>query len=92
MIISIKDALSHTEVDERDNKTFIAGKKYCSRSIGDHNCIFEITVISRTDKTLCYTYGNRTRRSKIHLDDYGEYIRPDNYSMSPTFHAFGKLD
>jgi len=33
---------------------FEEGKTYQTRSIGDNNCIFEITVIKRTAKTVTY--------------------------------------
>jgi hypothetical protein len=31
---------------------FESGKTYQSRSIGDHNCIFTMQVVSRTAKTI----------------------------------------
>lgn len=68
-------------------KKFEVGKKYYSRSICDHECIYEIEVISRTDKTITYMYDGEKRRSKIHISDNVEYIRPDNYSFAPTFRA-----
>ena len=67
---------------------FEIGDTYSTRSICDHDCIFEIKVISRTDKMLTYDYSSDTRRSKIKIDaDGNEYITPDNYSMAPTFRA-----
>lgn len=67
---------------------FEIGTTYGSRSICDHNCIFEIEVISRTDKMIKYKYMNKIRTSKIKLDSDGnERIQPDNYSMAPSFRA-----
>ena len=66
---------------------FEVGKTYATRSICDHECIFEIKIISRTAKTVTYDYMGETRRSKIHEDSDGEFIRPDRYSMAPTFRA-----
>ena len=72
---------------------FEPGITYASRSICDHNCIFEIKTISRTEKTLTYKYDNQIRRSSIHIDSQGnEFIRPDNYSMAPIFRATRPLE
>lgn len=68
-------------------KKFEEGKTYTLRSICDHECIFEITVISRTEKSLTYLYEKRKRRSSLRTDNDSEFIRPDNYSMAPVFRA-----
>lgn len=68
-------------------KKFEVGNKYYSRSIHDHKCIYEIEVVSRTDKTITYLYDGLKRRSKIKVDESGEYVTPDNYSMAPVFRA-----
>lgn len=68
-------------------KKFEVGKKYYSRSIHDHECIYEIEVVSRTDKTITYMYDGFKRRSKIKVNERGEYVTPDNYSMAPVFRA-----
>lgn len=72
-------------------KKFEVGHTYQTRSIGDHDCIFEIMVTSRTAKTVSYLYMGKQRRSNIKVDDNGEWIRPDNYSMSPTFRAHREI-
>lgn len=67
---------------------FEAGKTYSTSSVGDHNCIFKIEIISRTEKSaLIKSFMGDTRRAKIHADhfDGGEYIRPENYSFAPIF-------
>lgn len=60
-----------------------------ARSIGDHNCIFEIKVLSRTEKTAkIINYHGYETRCKIYTDENGdEYLEPEKYSMSPRFHA-----
>lgn len=68
-------------------KTFEIGKEYFSRSTCDHNCIYTVKVLKRTAKTVTYIYDNEERRSKIRVDESGEYIKPDNYSMAPVFRA-----
>ena len=60
-----------------------------ARSLGDHNCIFDIKVFGRTAKTadILDIYGNR-RKAKIYVDDNGdEYLMPERYSMAPIFRA-----
>ena len=89
----VKEAIetAHKKAAEKKAETsFEIGGKYYSRSICDHECIFAIEVIKRTAKTVTYNYEGRTRRSTIHHDENGEYIRPDNYSMAPVFRATRK--
>ena len=69
-------------------KKFEIGKKYQTRSACDHDCVFEIAIIKRTEKTVTFKdYENRVRRSKIQIDNEGEYIIPDKYSMAPIYRA-----
>lgn len=68
-------------------KTFEIGKTYTARSIGDRNCIFEIEVTGRTEKTIKYNYEGKERRSKIKINNDGEYVIPENYSFAPIFRA-----
>ena len=66
---------------------FEVGKTYGTASIGDHECIFTVKVIKRTDKTVTIE-GFRNKRCKVHVNQRGiEYIRPENYSMAPIFDA-----
>ncbi len=63
-----------------------AGTTLKSRSICDHNCIFVLKVISRTAKTaIVHDWMRGTRKTKIHVDDRGEFLMPERYSMAPTF-------
>ncbi len=66
---------------------FEIGKEYTTRIICDSNCVFRITVTGRTAKTVSYNYLGRSRRSMVHVDQDGEWIQPDRYSMAPTFRA-----
>lgn len=68
---------------------FEVGKTYATRSICDHDCIYTIEVIKRTDKTITYKEDDTVRRAKIRFNDDNncEYIRIGNYSMSPNFSA-----
>lgn len=68
---------------------FEVGKTYATRSICDHDCIYTIEVIKRTDKTITYKEYDTVRRAKIRFNDDYEYIRVGNYSMAPNFSAKG---
>lgn len=66
---------------------FEIGKEYFTHSICDSECRFTIKVTGRTEKTVSYIYQGESRRSKIRVDESGEYIQPDRYSMAPVFRA-----
>ncbi|WP_332869989.1 hypothetical protein [Clostridioides difficile] len=66
---------------------FEVGKTYATRSICDHDCIYTIQVIKRTDKTITYKEEDTVRRAKIRFNNVCEYIRIGNYSMAPNFSA-----
>ncbi len=66
---------------------FEIGKTYATRSVCDHDCVFTIEVIKRTDKTITYKEDDTVRRAKIRFSDDYEYIRAGNYSMAPNFSA-----
>lgn len=46
---------------------FIEGKEYTTRSVCDHNCIFKMKVISRTEKTMKVLVDGEEKRTKIHV-------------------------
>ncbi len=66
---------------------FEIGKTYTTRSVCDHDCVFTIEVIKRTDKTITYKEDDTVRRAKIRFNNDCEYIRIGNYSMAPNFSA-----
>lgn len=64
---------------------FEVGKTYYCRSLCDYDCIYRITVVSRTEKTLITSEGKRLR---IKILDGVESVAPHGrYSMSPTIYA-----
>ena len=69
---------------------FITGKTYTTRSICDHECVFEYTVVKRTAKTVTViggTYSEEKRRG-IKVFDGVETIFPEGtYSMCPVLKA-----
>lgn len=67
--------------------TFQAGKTYTGRSVCDHNCIFSVTIASRTAKSVKTTDGKTFR---VAIYDGAEFIKPmGNYSMAPIIKATG---
>lgn len=64
---------------------FEVGKTYITRSIGDHDCIYRVTVAARTARTI-KTSDGKTLRIK---DRAGiETVSPlGSYSMSPVLFA-----
>ena len=64
---------------------FAANKTYQTRSACDHNCIFEITVASRTEKTIKTTEGKTLR---VFVWQGVECVKPlGSYSMAPIIRA-----
>lgn len=69
-------------------KKFEVGKTYYARSICNHDCIFTMEVVSRTEKTVTYIFEGEKKRSSIKHDDHGnEWIKSHGYSMAPVFRA-----
>lgn len=68
-------------------KKFEIGKEYFDTSACDHECVFTIKIVKRTDKTVTFERDGKTRRAKLFSDERGEYIIPDRYSMAPVFRA-----
>ena len=67
---------------------FTQGKKYTTRSICDHNCIFEIEVISRTAKTIKAKVQNEIKTFRPYIFEDCESIMPfGRYSMCPVISA-----
>ena len=65
--------------------TFQPGKTYTTRSACDHNCIFSVTVIGRTAKTIKTSDGKTLRVGQW---DGVEFVRPmGSYSMAPIVRA-----
>jgi len=64
---------------------FQPGKTYSTRSACDYNCIFSVTIASRTARTVTTTDG-KTFRPGVY--DGAEFIKPmGNYSMAPIIRA-----
>lgn len=68
-------------------KKFEIGKEYFDTSACNHECVFTIKIVKRTDKTVTFERNGKTRRAKLFSDERGEYIIPDRYSMAPVFRA-----
>ena len=67
------------------NNTFAVGTTYATRSACDHNCIFSLSVVARTAKTVTWSNG---KRCKIKAHDGVETCLPmGSYSMAPMFRS-----
>ena len=67
---------------------FEVGKIYTVRSISNHECIWEYTVLARTVKTVTLGHRGEQLRRKIFVLDGVERVMPKgNYSMAPTLSA-----
>lgn len=80
--------LSQNAKTEDKMKKFEINKTYYARSIADHECIFSMTVLNRTDKTLKVVdeYGHHFN-PRIKSDDVAEYVILERYSMAPIYRA-----
>lgn len=68
---------------------FEVGKTYYTRSLCDHNCIYEMTVAKRTEKTITTTDG-KIYRPKVRTNCEGkqvETVAMGNYSMASSWDA-----
>ena len=64
---------------------FETGKKYYTHGYSNHDCIFLLTVKSRTEKTLVTSEG---KRLKIYNFGNGECVLPNgNYGTAPRIDA-----
>ena len=64
---------------------FAAGRTYFGRFIGDSDSKIELTVASRTAKTIVTTKGERFRVKEY---NGSEYVSPlGSYSMAPSISA-----
>ena len=65
-----------------------AGSTLTARSICDHNCIFSLDVLDRKGGFALVRIMGNEKRVKVRTDSEGnEYLRPENYSMAPSFRA-----
>ena len=91
----VKEAIREAhEKLENEYKKFEVGRTYATRSVCNSECIFKITIIKRTEKTVTIDKGNgKTKRCKIYTDmRNAEAIYPYGiYSMCPIIDASEKI-
>lgn len=67
---------------------FEVNKKYYGRSACDHDCIFNMEVLSRTEKTIKANVDGAIKTLRIKTDDENEFVYPyGKYSMCPIIRA-----
>lgn len=91
----VKEAIRAAyEKSENEYKKFEVGRTHATRSVCNSECIFKITIIKRTEKTVTIDEGNgKTKRCKIYTDmRNAEAIYPYGiYSMCPIIDASEKI-
>ncbi|HFL3602824.1 TPA: hypothetical protein ACG3P5_001767 [Clostridioides difficile] len=53
---------------------FEIGKTYATRSVCDHDCMFTIEVIKRTDKTIAFIEMNSTKYKTEYIRNFDQYV------------------
>lgn len=67
---------------------FETAKTYWARSACDHDCIFSITVLRRTAKTIVVKKGDGEKSLRITVRDCAESVKPHgSYSMAAIISA-----
>lgn len=71
---------------------FEVGSVYYARSACNHDCVFLMKVLSRTDKSVKAEFsGEGVKRAMIRVSDSGEWVMPWHYSMAPVFRGGAAL-
>lgn len=67
---------------------FEVGSVYYARSACNHDCVFLMKVLSRTEKSVKADFsGEGVKRAMIRVSDSSEWVMPWHYSMAPVFRA-----
>lgn len=67
---------------------FQVGETYAGRSICDHDCVFEFTILARTAKQVTVIVDGKTVRRGLSIHNDVEFFRPfGNYSMATSIYA-----
>ena len=68
--------------------TFTVGQSYSTRSICDHECIYTITVVSRTNCFITASVHGAEKRMRVFAYEGQERVKPfGTYSMCPVISA-----
>ena len=67
---------------------FKINKKYTFKSVCDSSCIWSLTVLAITEKTVKILIDGEVKNLKIYKSIDGDFIRPfGKYSMAPICRA-----
>jgi hypothetical protein len=82
-------AVAEALEEEPTGTQFLPGTVLRCRSLADYDCIFEFTVVKRTDKFVTLRYFNEDLKVAIRCGSDGrEYCFPlGKHSMSPMLYA-----
>ena len=71
---------------------FEVNKTYATRSAGDHDCIFDYTILDRTEKSVKICVWGEIKRRKIHVYEGVERFLPHGrHSMCAVISANREL-
>ncbi len=80
------------EIQEIENK-FEIGKKYSTRSVCDHNCIYTAEIIRKTPKMVVIKIEGKIKRCKVHTWEGDQFFYPlGHYSMCPVISYTDKVE
>lgn len=66
-------------------RKIIAGTELRARSACSSNCVFTLEVISRTAAMATVKYLGRISKTKVHVRDGHEYLKPGRHAWAPIF-------
>jgi hypothetical protein len=68
---------------------FQIGNTYTTRSACDHDCIFEFTIVKRSEKFITFTnrHGQQSRAGVFQIDQVEHCFPTGRYSMAPIISA-----
>lgn len=74
-------------------QTFVVGKTYATRSIGDHDCIYSFEILARTTKTVTIKVHGDTVRRGVYVYNGVEQFKPHGtHSMCAIVSATDKAE
>jgi len=75
-------------VPPEPSNEFKVGVEYYCRSMYDHDCVYRLKVVKRTEKSVWVESNMWNKRCVVKKDEQGcEYFMPDHYSFAPVFRA-----
>ena len=81
------------KVDDSKQNEFKVGESYYARSVYDHNCVYRVKILKRSEKSVWIKGDLWEKRCAVKKDDEGnEYFMPEHYSCAPVFRSYRLAD